>query len=50
MGVCYKSFAQKSNYEFKFNQEGHGCYMVSGNAGTWSHSEVEFNNVVKVFL
>lgn len=24
--------------------------MISGNAGTWSHSDPEFNNVVKVIF
>ncbi len=48
MGVCYKNIVEKSNFEFKFNDLGHGCYLISGNAGTWSHSDPDFNNVVKV--
>jgi hypothetical protein len=33
-----------------FNDIGHGCYLVSGNAGAWSHSDPDFNNSVKVLL
>jgi hypothetical protein len=50
VGVCYKNIVEKSNYEFKFNDLGHGCYLISGNAGTWSHSDPDFNNVVKVIF
>ena len=39
VGVCYKNIAEKNNYNFRFNEDGHGCYMVSGNAGSWSHSQ-----------
>jgi hypothetical protein len=48
LGVCYKNIIEKNNFEFKFDNVGHGCYLISGNAGTWSHSDVDFNNVVKV--
>jgi hypothetical protein len=50
VGVAYKNIANKLDYEFNLHQSGHGCYMISGNAGTWSHSDSEFNNVVKVIL
>jgi hypothetical protein len=48
IGVCYKKYAEQNNYQFQFNSNAHGCYMISGNAGTWSHSDIDYNNVVKV--
>ena len=48
IGVCYKQIAEKNNYQFNFSDQSHGCFMISGNAGTWSHSDPKFNNVVKV--
>jgi hypothetical protein len=39
LGVAYKKIAEKNKYQFNSNGNGHGCYMISGNAGTWSHSD-----------
>jgi len=48
VGMCHKKIIQAKNYDFTFSNTGHGAYMISSNAGTWSNINGTFNNVVKV--
>lgn len=50
VGMCHKNMVHSKNYAFNFSSLGHGGYMVSANGGTWSSSNVDFNNKVKVLL
>ncbi|KAL4507998.1 hypothetical protein ABPG72_021371 [Tetrahymena utriculariae] len=49
VGICHKNTIVSKNYGFQFSNLGHGAYMISSNAGTWSTSQSAFNNVVKAF-
>ncbi|EGR33112.1 hypothetical protein IMG5_061110, partial [Ichthyophthirius multifiliis] len=49
IGVCLKNVIHAKNYGFQFNQLGHGAYMISSNAGSWSSSQVQANNCIKSF-
>ncbi len=46
--MCHKNTIIEKKYGFKFDSIGHGAYMVSSNAGSWSNIESSSNNVVKV--
>jgi hypothetical protein len=48
IGLCHKKIVNSMNYDFAFDHIGHGCYMISANGGSWSHSDPEQNNIVKV--
>lgn len=50
LGLCHKNIVNTKNYDFSFDMIGHGCYMISANGGSWSHSDYEQNNIVKVIL
>jgi len=36
VGMCQKNKTISNNYGFPFSTLGHGAYMISSNAGTWS--------------
>ena len=38
-----------SNYGFPYSTTGHGAYLISTNAGTWSSLEANRNNLVSAF-
>lgn len=40
LGVCLKDRILAVNYAFKYEQLGHGSYLLSNNGYTWSHSSV----------
>ncbi len=40
VGVCHKNVVIGKNYTFNYNNIGHGGYMISGNGGTWSHTNL----------
>ena len=39
VGICIKDVIETNKYEFNHGKPGHGCYCMSSNAGTWSHSD-----------
>lgn len=57
LGLCHKNTIVQNSYSFPYsstgklflNSQGHGAYMISSNAGTWSHIDSAWNNVVKAF-
>lgn len=40
---------QSNNYQFNYSTLGHGAYLVSCNAGSWSSVDSTKNNVVTAF-
>ena len=48
VGMCHKKIVHSKGYAFNFSSLGHGGYMISANGGTWSNSNAEYNNKVKV--
>lgn len=36
-GMCHKNIIVKNKFSFEYKTIGHGCYMISSNAGSWSH-------------
>jgi hypothetical protein len=36
VGVCHKDILMAKNYDFYYENIGHGCYMISANGGSWS--------------
>jgi hypothetical protein len=48
VGVCHKNIVVSKGYAFNFNVLGHGGYMISSNGGTWSNTNADFNNKIKV--
>ncbi|EGR30748.1 hypothetical protein IMG5_124140 [Ichthyophthirius multifiliis] len=43
IGVCHKNIIVEKNYGFNFNALGHGAYLMSSNAGSWStRDEIEY--------
>jgi len=49
VGMCYKNIILNNNYGFPYSYPGHGAYMISSNAGTWSTLEADRNNLVMAF-
>lgn len=37
VGMCNKTIMKTNKFIVVTNKTGHGCYMISSNAGTWSH-------------
>ena len=37
IGMCHKNILVQKNFVFDYKTIGHGCYMISSNAGSWSH-------------
>ncbi len=50
LGVCHKKVVMGENYNFSFENVGHGCYMISANGGSWSNINANENNIVKVII
>ena len=48
IGMCHKNIVNSKGYAFNFSSLGHGGYMISANGGTWSNSNADYNNKVKV--
>jgi hypothetical protein len=36
LGIGYRKQFEKNNYIFDYSKIGHGTYMISSNAGSWS--------------
>ncbi|CAK66025.1 unnamed protein product (macronuclear) [Paramecium tetraurelia] len=49
IGIAYKNVLLGKNMKFDHQNLGHGSYMISSNAHTWSHSKKEENMVQKAF-
>ncbi|CAD8050421.1 unnamed protein product [Paramecium primaurelia] len=49
IGIAYKNVLLGKNMKFDHQNLGHGSYMISSNAHTWSHSKKEENMVQKSF-
>lgn len=49
VGICYKNLVSESNYNFNYSTLGHGAYLVSCNAGSWSSIDASKNNQVTAF-
>eukprot|EP00919_Chromeraceae_sp_WS-2016_P041575 GHVR01099067.1.p2 GENE.GHVR01099067.1~~GHVR01099067.1.p2 ORF type:complete len:100 (+),score=8.25 GHVR01099067.1:1287-1586(+) len=49
VGLCHQKLITDSNYEFNYQQQGHGFYLISSNGGSWSSIDKDYNNVVKAF-
>jgi hypothetical protein len=49
VGMCHSKTAAKYNYEFKFDKDFHGYYMISSNGGSWSSIDKLKNNKVRTF-
>jgi len=49
IGLGHKNVLTKNKFLFDFTTIGHGCYMISSNAGSWSHVTEDLNNKVKAF-
>jgi len=52
LGVCLKSQIQKYNFNGKnisWGEIGHGFYLIGKNGTCHSHSQKEFNHVLKSF-
>ncbi|KRX01327.1 UBA-like protein [Pseudocohnilembus persalinus] len=49
IGICHIQTIKEKNFIFEPMNIGHGAYMISQNAGTWSNIQSEFNNQVKAF-
>ncbi|CAD8151192.1 unnamed protein product [Paramecium octaurelia] len=49
IGIAYKNVLSLKNMKFDHQNLGHGSYMISSNAHTWSHSKKEENMVQKSF-
>ena len=45
----HQNVLEKNKFIFDYKNIGHGCYMISSNAGTWSHVNEDLNNKVKAF-
>ena len=49
VGICLKEHIATANYQFKYDNIGHGSYLISCNGYSWSHSVKEFNYACKAF-
>ncbi|KAM3141340.1 hypothetical protein pb186bvf_006458 [Paramecium bursaria] len=49
IGVCHKDIIVNSSYKFHYTTIGHGSYLVSNNAYSWSHLQKELNSAHKSF-
>lgn len=47
--MCHIKTAVKNNFEFNYQNTGHGYYMISTNGGSWSNIDSKLNNIVKCF-
>jgi hypothetical protein len=47
--MCHAKTASKYNYEFRFDKDNHGYYMISSNGGSWSPIEKAKNNKIRTF-
>ena len=50
VGMCHKNIVKSKNYGFNFSAIGHGAYMISANGGSWSHTRVDQNNKITVYI
>ena len=50
VGMCHRNIVSSKGYGFNFSNLGHGGYMISANGGTWSNSNNDHNNKVKVII
>ena len=49
VGMCHKNKILNNNYGFPYSSVGHGAYLISSNAGTWSNLDSGKNNLVSAF-
>lgn len=49
VGVCYKGIVSNNGYQFNYSTLGHGAFLISCNAGSWSSINSSKNNVVNAF-
>jgi len=49
LGVCHKNIIQTANFKFNYTTVGHGSYLISNNAYSWSHLEAALNSSNKSF-
>ncbi|CAD8205353.1 unnamed protein product [Paramecium octaurelia] len=49
VGVCHREVIVSANYKFNYTNIGHGSYLISNNAYSWSHLQKDLNSAHKSF-
>ncbi|CAD8082973.1 unnamed protein product [Paramecium primaurelia] len=49
VGVCHRDIIASANYKFNYTNIGHGSYLISNNAYSWSHLQKDLNSAHKSF-
>ncbi|CAD8117262.1 unnamed protein product [Paramecium sonneborni] len=49
IGVCHRDIIASANYKFNYTNIGHGSYLISNNAYSWSHLQKDLNSAHKSF-
>lgn len=47
--MCHRNIIKNNDFKFNYGSTGHGAYMVSSNAGSWSDKDNDKNNKVMAF-